>query len=718
MRKVTTYSPVVPERTKRTRDWAPGLAFAVGAAAAAVVFFWMTTAGTLDPFERVTSDVGTDHFYEGQARALLDGRLEVPYEAIGDEGIKIGSRLYGYFGVAPAVLRLPFMLLIDDDYPNLTPLSFMASFAVEAWALWSILKFVRRRTGYADRISARLDHLTLAAFALTALAGSVFLFLSARPLVYEEAILWGNAFTLAAIGRVLAFLERPNARSVVGAGALTTLALGSRATVGIAALVALGIAALVYAWRVGHESGASGAGRDGRVEWIRRALPALLSAEHRATSVLVAVACAAPVVAFGALNYAKFGSLFSAPLHLNISIARFPDKAALYEAGVFRLVNIPTKLIQYLRPDGITRDDLFPWVTFAMPNARPVWLIGNPKFDNIEYLSSVTSTMPILFGLSVLGMVAAFRHRAAHALSDLRAPLLGGLVALLTVLAFVGMSHRHMADFLPWLLVGAAGGLAVVLPRWPVRRLGRVVATGGVVAVVLYSVWVNFALTLVFQRTAGWELKGEYASQFARFRYELDALLSGDPLPIERADVSPTEWAGKPGGLYTEAPCRATWWYDGAAWWLVDFSGGPEVYVFSAEFEARRPGTRVPLLARGAKGSGEVLGFEWTAPDRGRFTFDHWGEPLVTSEEIDLAADERHEVVAWVDPGRQRVKVTLDRGLVLDAGAVVGTIDPAQEAVGDNAIGADVAPTFAGDLQLVEEPAAARPEASCGALSR
>src|SRR5690242_2259371 len=72
-----------------------------------LAFGWMVTYGTGDLFDKESFA----EFYDAQARSLLAGRLDVPREAILDEAFLRGGRAYGYFGFAPALLHVPFVLL-------------------------------------------------------------------------------------------------------------------------------------------------------------------------------------------------------------------------------------------------------------------------------------------------------------------------------------------------------------------------------------------------------------------------------------------------------------------------------------------------------------------------------------------------------------------------------------------------------------------------------
>ena len=51
------------------------------------------------------------NFYDAQARALLAGHWDVPARALFFEGFRIHGKTYTYFGVWPAMLRMPFLEL-------------------------------------------------------------------------------------------------------------------------------------------------------------------------------------------------------------------------------------------------------------------------------------------------------------------------------------------------------------------------------------------------------------------------------------------------------------------------------------------------------------------------------------------------------------------------------------------------------------------------------
>ena len=72
-----------------------------------IAFTWLITDGS---FALIYRERFGD-FYDFQARSLLAGRLDVPPAVLSGEGFYFGGKCYGYFGICPAVLRLPFVAL-------------------------------------------------------------------------------------------------------------------------------------------------------------------------------------------------------------------------------------------------------------------------------------------------------------------------------------------------------------------------------------------------------------------------------------------------------------------------------------------------------------------------------------------------------------------------------------------------------------------------------
>ena len=120
-------------------------------------------------------------------------------------------------------------------------LAFVVALIFTSLLSWRIRGMVR---GAAE--VSLLEAVLSGAFVVLVGLGSVFLFLGANTLVYEEAEMWGAALTLGAFFTLVGLLHRPSLRGLVATGVLTTLAMVTRGSVGAGPVVAVALALGVY----------------------------------------------------------------------------------------------------------------------------------------------------------------------------------------------------------------------------------------------------------------------------------------------------------------------------------------------------------------------------------------------------------------------------------------------------------------------------------------
>jgi len=400
--------------------------FAVGSVG--LLFFALLTRGSFDPFHSFHGPGSFDPFYDGQALSILHGRLNVLPVEIDGEAIVINGRSYGYFGIVPAVLRLPFIGLFSDRWPYLAPWSFLGAFATEAAATIGLVRWVRRQVSVA-RWWAPLAEAGFVAIVL----GSASLFVAVRPYKYEEAIAWGVAFGLATFWAILRLSETASTHHAVLAVLFAACSIGSRPSIGAGSCAVLIVAGLMW--------------------WPRSPKIAL-------------VLGAGATLAFGSyvlVNELKFHTALSPPYVDHVQFRTNPQRLALARAGSNHLSLLPTNLFQYVRPDTLHFLGKFPWVTFRMPAYHPVRIFGSPKFDGIFASASITDTMPTLTVLAMIGIACIHRFKAAWPV------LVGGVVTAGVTLTFFGEIERYIPDFVP--LLAALGALGLItLIEWQPRR--------------------------------------------------------------------------------------------------------------------------------------------------------------------------------------------------------------------------------------------------------
>lgn len=264
--------------------------------------------------------------FNAQAVAILAGEMHLDPAVLGDEAFVHDGRHYTYFGIWPALLRLPLLPFLDRDWTAL-------SCALAASIATVFLLLTLRKAAESPRSSWPL-RIMLLAMATTFVASGPQLELTAKPTVYVEAILWAYAFACAFIWNAfpLALGKTVTPARIAGLGALAALALQAKVTTGISLYAACGLMELCALWR------ARGVGT---------------------TSVIrLLAACALPlalgVLVAGSVNYARWGNPFEfADLSRNVFYSNDEARSSrLRTYGTFEIERIPHALKYYFTPDS------------------------------------------------------------------------------------------------------------------------------------------------------------------------------------------------------------------------------------------------------------------------------------------------------------------------------------------------------------------------------
>ncbi len=380
--------------------------------------------------------------FNAMLQSLLAGRFDVAPAAIGAEGFLREGRIYSYFGILPALLRLPLLLVPDGLDRDITRISCVIAAGLGAWWQLRAIAAAFSRTGP-----------TALAFALAAgvlLGGPHVQFL--RASIYEEVLGWAAAFGALFVLHAMEGLRHGfTARRLALMAGAAGLALLTRVSTGLGLSAGLALLLLVLAWPGGFAPGA----------W----LGALLAARMRPALAILLAALAVTL----AINWARWGSPFTVvDLQAHLMNPFYPARMARIAAqSAFNPERLGFGLLYY----------------FA-----PVWPLYWPGGD-------------LLFGAFQARMVEAELPPASFLLSDPLLMLLAGrfvitwrrqagnAIALATGLALpallmlglVFMNHRYRQEFYPFLLFAAlAAPRPTVLPRlaWGLAALGIVSAHG------------------------------------------------------------------------------------------------------------------------------------------------------------------------------------------------------------------------------------------------
>ena len=412
------------------------------AAIAGVLAVWYAALATQFDFRLLTGQP-TAMVFNAMLASLLDGRFDVAPDPIGLEGFLRDGHVYAYFGILPALLRLPLLLVPDGLAINVNRLSVViaAVFALY-WQLRAIGAVYVAVAG--NRIAERLL-LCLAVGAM--LGGPNVQFLN--PSVYIEAIGWAGAFAAMFVACAAIGLTSPTGfnstlfnRMALAAG----LALITRVSTGVGLYAALGLLMLWHSWP----------GRMAPVAWLRAML---------APRMLVALAI---LVAFLAatlgVNWARWGNPFTVmDVRLHIMNIRYPERMARVVAtGEFNVGRLWFGLMYYFAP-----------IWFLYPPG------GNLLFA--DYAQRLVETElppgsfllsdPLLLILGAMFLAQAWRRRRECAATLALAA--GLLLPILLMLTMIFMNFRYRPEFYPFLTLIALAGVLALARHGGGERLAR-----------------------------------------------------------------------------------------------------------------------------------------------------------------------------------------------------------------------------------------------------
>lgn len=476
-----------------------------GAAAGLVPYLLVLWDFGFHPLRGATADHLNGHFYDVQARALLDGHLDVPPGSLGIEAFVVDGRHHMYFGPFPALLRLPLLALTDRFDGRLTALSMLAGWVVLAAALSALIIQVRTVLR-ADAAVSRFEAAGYGVLVAAVTGGSVLVYLASQPWVYHEVYVWSSALAIATVAGLVALWRRPTWGRAAGTSALALATMLTRLPAGWAMALALVATGVLVATR-----GAS-----------RRVGGALAGAG------------AAVAAAGSAVNWVRFHHVYRFPIeqHEWTRLSAHRRFVLLHNGG---RIDGPqffwTDLVAYLRPDGIRFVPYFPFVTFPARPPSPVWGV---YLDESFRTGSVPAFMPLVFGLAVWGCLVAVRRSGPPGIGVLRVALVAALGVTGGVMAFGYVAPRYTAEFVTVLAVGGAIGFADVARRaahWSVgARRTTLVAMAGLAA---FGALANGAVGLMTARRNG---RGDGLVAVLSLQERLSSL-TGHPLSREIVHV-------------------------------------------------------------------------------------------------------------------------------------------------------------------------------------
>ena len=337
------------------------------------------------------------------------------------------GRTYFYYGLVPAIARLPISAVTHALDGRLVLVSMLGGLVVGCLAAARLLQ--RARQALAVELPDRSWMWITGVFAAAVGLATPLLWLSSRALVYHEAELWGAALAILGFERVVAWWSSRRPLDLAWASGAAALAICTRGSSGSGPAMALGGLAVVLAVR-----------RD----WSFAAR--------------VAGAAVVPVVLFATVNQLRFGTPFRVPYDLQVlnefSASR---RAALADTGntLFGLTSCRLRCCSTCgrtrsRCDRSRRGSRGAIAPMCSVTSRSTPSTAAHRFRSRRRRSSSPPS-------SVSSRPVRRRLPASWPIA-----LAASIASVIPTVAIAFIAHRFLADFVPALVVGAALGVPIV----------------------------------------------------------------------------------------------------------------------------------------------------------------------------------------------------------------------------------------------------------------
>jgi len=352
--------------------------------------------------------------YDSQAEHLLRGDPGVEYAAIRHEALIVDGKTRMYFGPFPAFVRMPLNFIYPSGKGKWSRICGFCAAMIALAAFAGLIRMALHSSQLSSRWQNWLGNACLIGFALA----SPLLLLLGNLSIYDEAIVWGFAWSLAAL--YFAWRSRTAEGpmltwSLLAFSLCAAAALLSRVTFGAPFLLIAPLLAL----------------RLFRRNPIRN-LAALL------------LPIGAAFLFYLFLSYARFGDLSGMPMHYSINLVQ---REFALRHGLFRLERVPYSFADYFI---LRRPELQQRPPFLKARRQPY---NHPTLYVMPFTETYSSLLWcsswILLG-AVIGVAMLLRPGGSDGVDRAIAAIF--LVQVIGILAFMGLAQRYTAEFFPFLV--------------------------------------------------------------------------------------------------------------------------------------------------------------------------------------------------------------------------------------------------------------------------
>jgi hypothetical protein len=430
-----------------------------------LLWFYTTTGGRQVFVKEVLGSA-----YDSQAKHFMRGNVDVDAAAIAHEAMIVDGKVRMYFGPFPAFLRIPLNFVYPAGYGKWSRLSGFCAAVTALFAFAGLVNTALRSSPLCSGARNWLGNSCVVGFAL----GSPLLLLLGNLSIYDEAIIWGFAWSLAALCFALRAQYTEDAAltfTLFGFSLCAAAALLSRVTFGMPFILIAPFLALR----------------------IRR--------ENRTTNFTALFLPLGVALAFYLwLGYARFGSLLG--VNYDYYINRVHSEFA-QRYGLFNLRRIPYSFADYfsLRFPSLERHPPF-FTADRHPYSYPSFFSNH---DSEVYLSLLWSSAWLVLG-AIMGITLLVRRKGADLFQ--RGAAIALFTQVLCILSYFLLAQRYATDLYPFMIFCFVLFLAssrAVLSQWRYIIIGLVALSVVINSLATISWLVNADQNVPKETKAAWE---------------------------------------------------------------------------------------------------------------------------------------------------------------------------------------------------------------------
>ncbi len=408
--------------------------------------------------------------YDSQAEHFLRGDVDVDVDAIRHESMIVKDKVRMYFGPFPAFVRIPLNFVYPAGYGKWSRIAGFGAGLIALFAFAGLVRTALCSSPLSSHARNWVGNACLIGFAF----GSPLLLLLGNLSIYDEAIIWGFALSLAALFfalRARCSEATAQTRALLGFSLCAGGALLSRVTFGSPLIL------------------------------IALFLSPVLPREKRVRNLMALFLPLCAALTFHSwLSYARFGSLTGVNFDYYINPVH---SEFAHQFGVFSPRRILHSLADYFSLRFPSFHRYPPFLAADRHSYDYPRLFSNP-FSEV-YLSVLWCSSWLVFG-AIMGIICLVRHKGAHVFE--RGVAVALLIQCLCILSFFALAERYAADLYPFLIFCLviflrSGGVALVRSRQVI--IGLVALSVIVNSVATVSWLVDADQNVPAETKAAWE---------------------------------------------------------------------------------------------------------------------------------------------------------------------------------------------------------------------